>query len=104
MLRARRVTSPEPFILRRVLLADRFSRDAGIEAGPRWPLGNRASIGLAQTLEEQLGRSAMAGLFLTILMAPLPIMLIMAGKELLWHQQPAPIVRKTIPVSVRTRR
>jgi len=47
---------------------------------------------------------AMAGLFLTILMAPLPIMLIMAGKEFLWQQQPARVARKTIPVSIRTRR
>ncbi|MBV9566723.1 MAG: hypothetical protein JO172_01160 [Hyphomicrobiales bacterium] len=46
----------------------------------------------------------MAGLFLTILMAPLPIMLILAGKEFLWHEQPAPIARKTIPVSIRRSR
>jgi hypothetical protein len=47
---------------------------------------------------------AMAGLFLTILLAPLPVMLIMAGRELLWHHQPAPVARKTIPISVRPRR
>ena len=46
----------------------------------------------------------MAGLFLTILVAPLPVMLIMAGRELLWHQQPAPVARKTIPIAIRTRR
>jgi hypothetical protein len=46
----------------------------------------------------------MAGLFLTILVAPLPIMLVVAGRELLWHHQPAPVTRKTIPISVRTRR
>jgi hypothetical protein len=47
---------------------------------------------------------AMAGLFLTILIAPLPVMLILAGRELLWHQQPAKVVRKTIPISIRRRR
>ncbi|MBV8765641.1 MAG: hypothetical protein JOZ66_12070 [Hyphomicrobiales bacterium] len=46
----------------------------------------------------------MAGLFLTILVAPLPIMLILAGKDLLGQDQPVPIRRKTIAISVRTRR
>jgi hypothetical protein len=53
---------------------------------------------------ENLGRMAMAGLFLTILLAPLPVMLILAGRELLWHHQPAPAARKTIPISIRARR
>ncbi len=46
----------------------------------------------------------MAGLFLTILVAPLPVMLIVAGWELLWQHQPAPVPRKTIPISPRARR
>jgi hypothetical protein len=47
---------------------------------------------------------AMAGLFLTILVAPLPVMLIMAGRELLWHHQPAPVARKAILIPIRIRR
>jgi hypothetical protein len=58
----------------------------------------------ADLQEENLGRMAMAGLFLTILLAPLPVMLIMAGRELLWHHHPAPLARKTIPISIRARR
>jgi hypothetical protein len=58
----------------------------------------------AKSLNEQLGRTAMALLLLTILVAPLPVMLALAGRELLWHQQTLPLRRKTIPIAVRTRR
>lgn len=46
----------------------------------------------------------MALLLLVILIAPLPVMLIMAGREFLWRKQTAPITRKTIPISIRAPR
>jgi hypothetical protein len=64
----------------------------------------RRELRLETDLGEELGRMAMAGLFLTILVAPLPVMLIMAGRELLWNHQPAPVARRTIPISIRARR
>jgi len=40
------------------------------------------------------GRDAMAALFLAILIAPLPLMLLMATKGLLSAQKPAPAARR----------
>jgi hypothetical protein len=97
---------PEPIGFPGVLSAYRFSRDAGPKRGRDQPLFIKwRELRLeAELEEEQLGRMAMAGLFLTILVAPLPVMLIMAGRELLWHQRPAAVARKTIPISIRARR